>query len=319
MPSHSSISSSRQLPAALLVAFLATLALEISLSFYMPPRYFSHEVDVILGLVENPDSPVRKAWNEGGEVLILGDSVGRLLVRYFALDSRQVVKLTSNGVVETAGQYFIFKRYLDRLKSGELPKAVVYFAALHPGSYKLEGNFVENYIQRCFIEWYEIADLFLEKKDLVFSLKMLAFKLLPSYRYRTHIQKMFDGLIEVQSFTISSAPGADNQGEKVSRQEGEEAADLDKNELKFLKTYIEKLVTLAEKNGMSVFFVQAPISDAVYKRNRKKTDTTIQYLRNLEKKFSSFQFVSPSDFVLNRDYFVKEPNSSDKGRGKVCG
>jgi hypothetical protein len=101
----------------------------------------------------------------------------------------KIANLACNQATETAGQYFFLKRYL---KKNRMPRAVI-SCDRTPLDGNLRQNLTENYIQRCFTHWSEIIELALIKRDPEFTVKMIAYKMLSTYTYRLHLQKIILG------------------------------------------------------------------------------------------------------------------------------
>ena len=153
--------------------------------FFVQPllqdRFVSHEVDWTLKRIRTTrfDAPV----------VVLGDSVAHGVFLDWHDRPDTMAMLACSAATETAGQYFLLQRYL---KANRPPGAVVCSDGM-PFFGNLENRLTENYIQRCFTHWSEIADLLAVKKDPVFTVKMVAYKLLPTLRYRLHLQQAIAG------------------------------------------------------------------------------------------------------------------------------
>ena len=148
MPSTSSIFSSKWLRCGALWAALVIAAVEGLQAHRLPQRYLSHEVEFLLR--EMPH------WGSGADRVILGDSVGLQLALGIEAQHRgEFTPLASNQTIEMAGQYFLLRRYLEARPA---PRAV-FLLMDDPLNGDLNSPYVENYIQRCFLRWSEIASL----------------------------------------------------------------------------------------------------------------------------------------------------------------
>jgi len=177
---------------------LVIAATEALLCRFLPGRYFNHEVDHILYDVEHV------AYN--ATVLVIGDSVGNGIFDSWRNDSGRnevdpLAVLTCNQAIEMPGQYYLVRRYL---RKHPRPGAVL-FCGIDPRSGNLEQALTENYFQRCFTRWVEIGECFGATGNPVFAGKMLLYKLLPSFKYRVHLQRRLIGIGDPE---ILANPGA---------------------------------------------------------------------------------------------------------------
>ena len=178
MRNRSSIFSSRILGSALVWTVLAAALIEAWAGRALPPRFYNHEVDQLLELLDRGTGP-------DADMVFLGDSVGRQVSRALALQEPDFfLPLASNGGIETAGQYFMLRRYLAHHPA---PKRVV-LMMLNPVEGLLDGKYTENYFQRGFLHWSEIADAALLRRSLPFTLTMVGYKLSPVFRHRIGLQ-----------------------------------------------------------------------------------------------------------------------------------
>ncbi len=167
---------------------VCAVSVETAARSCLSPRFFSHEMDELLWKLEHEscDKPV----------VMLGDSVGRqisLAMRgrgdtYFA-------PLATSAAVETAGQYFVFLRYLEHNRK---PDRVILFMR-NPLDGDLRKVCTENYVQRCFTRWREIGSLTWQARDPAFGLRMLSYRL-ASAKYRLHLQRTIPFLPVKDSF-----------------------------------------------------------------------------------------------------------------------
>lgn len=184
------MNSLRTIPAAIFTqlrsnALWLTLAgivtIELLAHPYLFNNFFSHEVDKLLHTLETKkfDAPI----------ITIGDSVGHGIFSGWGFARGNIANLACNQATETAGQYFFLKRYLEK---NRMPRAVI-SCDRTPLDGNLRQNLTENYIQRCFTHWSEIIELALIKRDPEFTVKMIAYKMLSTYTYRLHLQKIILG------------------------------------------------------------------------------------------------------------------------------
>ena len=179
MRSRSSIFSSRVFGSALVWTVLAVALIEWRAQRALPETHAYHEVDLMLRYLDHGQVP-------DARTLVLGDSVGRQ-ISHALLEKMDggAVTLASNAALETPGQYYVLRRYLE---GHPAPKRVILIMG-GPVDGRLEGAFTENYVQRAFLRWREIAELSLAKRSMSFGLVMAGYKLFPSFRYRLSLQR----------------------------------------------------------------------------------------------------------------------------------
>lgn len=182
MPSRLYTFSSRLLNSAAFWTLAAVLCIETQCWKHFPSRFFSHEVDRLMYDLAN--------CTYDAETIVLGDSVGRQISRFWA-DSKQkdFLSLATNGALQMAGQYYIFLRYLERNR----PPGAVVLLKHHPLHGDLNRPATENYVQRSFTRWHEIAGMTWLTGSPGFGLRTLSYRLATA-KYRLHLQKMVPGL-----------------------------------------------------------------------------------------------------------------------------
>ncbi len=94
------------------------------------------------------------------------------------------MSLASNASIETIGQYFVLRRYLERYPK---PKQVL-LMIFNPVDGVLDGIYTENYFQRCFLRWREIAEVARHRASIPFTLTMVGYKLSPVFQHRIALQ-----------------------------------------------------------------------------------------------------------------------------------
>lgn len=140
-----------------------------------------HQVDRLCERIE------RDRFN--APVVVLGDSVAEGAFREREVDMTRFAILPSNQAIEATGQLFVLRRYLRHNRAPER----LLLMALDPTRGKLGQRYTENYVQRVFTRWDEIAYMARWKRDPAFVLKCVSYKLIPSFRYRLHLQKSLFG------------------------------------------------------------------------------------------------------------------------------
>jgi hypothetical protein len=178
MRNRLSIFSSRLFGSALIWTVLAIALIEWRAGRVLPARYPSHGVDQMLYDLDHGRIP-------SGDTVCLGDSVGLQVARALLRQTPEsFVSLASNGGIEMSGQYHVFRRYLA---GHPAPKRVI-LMMLNPIHGQLRGRFTENYVQRGFLHWREIAELTRARRSLSFGLVMVAYKLSPVFCHRLRLQ-----------------------------------------------------------------------------------------------------------------------------------
>ena len=179
MPSRSSIFSSRILGSALIWTVLSIILIEWLAQRALPAQHPSHEVDRLLFDLDHGRVP-------DGDTIFLGDSVGRQIAHALLRQSKgSFVPLASNAAIETPGQYYVLQRYLEHHPA---PRRVILMMG-NPVEGQLHGNYTENYVQRGFLRWREMAELAWARKSLPFGLVMAGYRISPVFRYRLSLQK----------------------------------------------------------------------------------------------------------------------------------
>ncbi len=178
MRSRLSIFSSRLFSSALIWAVLAAVLIEWRAHHALPANHSNHEVDTMLYYLDQGQFPE-------GDTVFLGDSVGRQVARaLLQKDPDTFVPLASNASIETIGQYFVLRRYLELYPA---PKQVL-LMLVNPVEGILFGKYTENYFQRGFLRWREIAEVAWYRRSLPFTLTMVGYKLSPVFQHRIALQ-----------------------------------------------------------------------------------------------------------------------------------
>ncbi len=290
-----------KVPGALLLALIAVIAVENKLQSKLPGAASYHEVDELLYHLQ--------AKKIDAAYMLLGDSVGRqLFMNTPHLQGPKFAMLATNQAITMTGQYFIARRYLSR---NEVPRAVVLYTTnnFHSG---LDSALSDNYIQRTFTDFSEILEVFRLKRDPVFTAKTLAYRLLPSFKYRLYLQKQWVGYANAESYTgIAYA----------DRGKGEADYSL----LKVLKFNIQEknipqqhfisLLAVAHDLHIPLFF----LSPAINEHGKYGMVLHKQYSNLCERLFPDLQKIYPHFYygkqarLLSREYFVDGSHFNEVG------
>lgn len=293
MRSRSSTSNSRRFPAAALAALAIIAAIETRQAGPLESGCANHEVDAVLRQIGRDRFDAR--------VLVIGDSVGGQLAESLGLraDGRYAV-LTTNQAIETIGQYFLVKRYLETQTP---PDLVLYLSACPLGD-RLNQVYTENFFQRCFTRAEEIAGASSYLLNPSFTLKMLAYKWLPSYRYRLHLQREWLGEAGAPPYTgLADKERAlrrlwDSPLRKVAF-----AVDQLTGRAPVNVSYFERLIRLLEDRGIRLLHVQAPVSDTRARTRRFRSDHRAGLLRSMDERHPLFETVAPDPWILDDSFF----------------
>ena len=179
----------KKIPFAMLLAFLAVITIEIMQQAKLPAVASYHEVDDLLYQLQEDRFQA--------DYVLLGNSVGRQLFKNTPyLQNEKFIMMATNQAVTMTGQYFIAKRYLQHNK---IPRAFILLT--YPYFGQLDQYLADNYIQRTFTNLSEIFEILHLKKDLVFTAKTFAYRLLPSFKYRLFLQKQLVNYTNAESYT----------------------------------------------------------------------------------------------------------------------
>lgn len=153
-----------------------------------PGKFFNHEVDHLLYRLDSGTYPA--------DYLLIGDSVGLQLFRQFERD-RHFKLFASNQAIEMTGQYFLVQRYLEQNPE---PKAVI-FASRPFQNNNLIQVYTENFVFRTFTRPHEILEIFRIKRNPAIFCKMVAYALLPSFKYRLKLQSKLVNFTNADVYT----------------------------------------------------------------------------------------------------------------------
>ena len=264
MRNRSSISSSRFLRSGLLWTVVAVIALEAWLGRALPPRYFRHEVDELLHALDHRSYSAR--------VLSLGNSVGRQLDMGIAkVEPGFLEPMASNGSLETTGQYLLLRRYLER---NPAPEVLVLWLD-NPFAGSLDLIYTENYIKRCFLRWREIGLLGAWKGSPSFTAGMIAYKLLPSFRYRMDLQQ------EIPFLDVTRVHLDLQNAQRAQTGIGKPTSAFARTWQRWLHgdqslsaVAFERLLALCQARGIQVYLVPVPMPRKEFERREKKLGRT---------------------------------------------
>ena len=271
---------------AAIPALAVIMVIELSLQPLLVKTFFSHEVDQTLFYLDQP--------GKNQPVVAIGDSVGHGIFNGWKM---AIAPLACNQATEMTGQYFFLKRFMAANK----PPGAVINCELSPLQGNLQQRLTENYVQRCFNRWNEIYQLLLVKKNPVFTAKMVAYKLLATYTYRLHLQKVLTGFSNSGIYTGLAAnkpPARSRHGvvwllKKANLRMRRETISL---------YFFKKILTELEKIQVPLYYLPPPVrmdnSDAA-----QAVDNTLAQLAELKKQFSNLQILTDCQQQLPKKYF----------------
>jgi hypothetical protein len=272
------------------------MVIELSLHPLLVKNFFSHEVDQTLFYLN--------LGPHNQPVVALGDSVGHGIFSNWRME---IAPLACNQATEMAGQYFFLRRFLA---GNKIPGAVI-----NCGIVPLQGNLkqrlTENYVQRTFTRWNEIYELLLVKKDPVFTTKMVAYKLLTTYTYRLHLQKLLTGFTNSGIYTGLSAqkpPARSRYGlVRLLRK-----ANLRMRKETISLYFFKKMLTELERLQVPLYYLPPPVrvnnSDADH-----AVQNTLVQLAELEKQFSNLRILTSSRQKMAVRYFHDNVHLNKEG------
>ncbi|MGE5280107.1 MAG: hypothetical protein ACM3L6_05120 [Deltaproteobacteria bacterium] len=290
----SSSKSCRFLAAVLLAAVAAT---EFTFSRVLPSSCYTHEVDKAL----------YEIGREAGEadIVFIGDSVGGQMIDLavtHGYGNGRWRNLATNQVIEMPGHYFVLRRYLARC--AKKPRAVV-FVGTAPESVNLDQYSDENYVQRCFLRWEEIAAL-TRAKGLRFGLVMAVHKFFPSYRYRNALQSKMLGFSNAEISTAASqASKAASGGPELYKIEGS-----------LYDEYLHKLLDMLAREGIDFYYIFPPVSRSVWLEHASRYKALVSFLDSLRPAYPNFRYTGELR-VYPDSYFYNDKLHILRGAKKV--
>ncbi len=285
----------------LLWTVVAIACIEFVLSRTLPGHYFRHEVDELL-------HEVRTKTFSAPNVSV-GNSVGRQLDRGInRIEPGFLTPLASNGSLESTGQYLLFRRYLDR---NPMPKNLIVWLD-NPFAGNLHLIYTENYIQRCFLMWREIALICWWKGSPTFAANMLAYKFLPSYRYRMEIQAELPFLdtkrvhLDIQNTAFMTTGLFKPESWFVKWWQRRLHGDRSLSYVAF-----ERLLKLCQEHNVGVYYIPTPLreSDAQARGPRQGRTKVIAQLEELQARYPVLHFLPeareyPEDWFPDKAHFA---------------
>ncbi len=294
MRNTSSIFNSKTLPLAFFLTLLAIIVFETVPYRFWSQRLFHHEVDQLLYEIEH------KKYD--ADIVLIGDSVGRQITTKLLSDQAMAARfpgmtfsnLTTNQAIEITGQYYLIQRYLKRNKK---PTAIL-FIGLNPLGQNLDQIFTENFVKRCFTNFHEIAEIALHK-GIGFAFDMFMYKFFPSYRYRLRLQN------KILRFHNNAYTGQE-WALQANSEEKNESSPAAFSTSALSNIYFVRLVDLLSREGISFYFLPAPLKKSTYEHeNAKKRITFMKdFFHALEKTYPNFHFIDeievyPDTFFLD--------------------
>jgi len=217
----------------------------------LPSRFFSHEVDMLLY-----DLQTR---NYDAETLVLGDSVARQIALYLAAEGEaDFLQLTTNGALQMAGQYYILQRYLERNRA---PENVILLKH-RPLHGNLNRPATENYVQRCFTRWHEIAEMTRYTGSPAFGLRALSYRMATA-KYRLHLQELVPWL---PAHAVVDDPERLNEpadGENPMRLPVRMLSPGQR--ISVSERYFLKMIDLCSRNNIRLGYLPCPMPDEQWK------------------------------------------------------
>lgn len=253
-----SICNSNSTSTAFFITLFLIFGVEFFLAAVLPGKYFSHEVDKILYQIK------REPYN--GKYVLLGDSVGRQVMAAYGND-KKFAMLATNAAIEMTGQYFLVKRYL---KNNPSPQGVIFAGNPTHIARNLEQTYTENYVLRTFTNFDEIAEMFMAKKNPVQTAQSLVYKILPSFKYRLHLQRILLGMSNADIYT-----GVGRNIGSISKTHHSLGDIIKKYQGKNVSLYhFRKLIKFLTSRGIHFYYIPTPIkeggtSKSLTKKNRE--------------------------------------------------
>jgi len=277
----------RKIPFAVLLALIIIVGIETRYGIELPATASYHEVDKLLYHLQTEK-------NGQADYIVLGDSVGRQIsTKAPYLQNNKYAVMATNQAITMTGQYFIAQRYLHYNKA---PRGIILLTASTFGD--LDRDLSDNYIQRTFTDFSEILEIFLLKRDPVFTAKMLAYRWLPSFKYRLSLQKRWAGYTNAESLT--GVP-------YNNKNSGASGYSL----LRLMKPYLEKeniprhhftaLLKLLNERHIPLFFLVPAINDSDPELYREHENLSRKLFPELQKRYPNFHY-EDVHFLQSRYY-----------------
>ena len=280
------------------IAVFSIVAIEVLLGPYVK-SFESHEVDATLRELE------KKEWYRN--VVLLGDSVGRGIFADWKITGGSIARLACNQATETAGQYFFLQRYLE---NNRMPGAVI-ICDRTPGSGDLDQLLTENYIQRCFTRWREILGLFRAKLDPVFTVKMVAYKLLATFKNRLHLQRLLVGFTNSDVYS-GIAPDGGTVRAGYGLFGGASDAIRAVRDEPVSRYYLRRMLADLERMGVPVHYLPPPTMNTEGGSHRM-VEESLAIFRDLGRQFSGLHVAEDTYIRLPKNHFSDEVHLNGAG------
>lgn len=293
MPRILSIFSSKRFPAACFLAVFCIVVGESVGYFVLQKRSFNHEVDEILYQINS--------HTFDADYLLLGDSVGRQLLEQFSEDPRYAW-LASNQAVETTGQFFIIRRYLEKNQDLE----GVIFVGLPFQDKNLEQQYTENFVYRPFTRFDEIWSIFKVKHNPALVLKMLVYKYLQSFKYRLRLQDKIAGFTNSDIYTgVDSAARISSPGNySLLALLQEQFSEKESSWIHFIS-----LLDYLDQHQIDFYYIPAPVeklgakeTSPIYIQHQLLVDKRFPLLKKRYPRFHYLTNLVEHDKSLFRDH-----------------
>jgi hypothetical protein len=251
---------------------------EAAARFFLPGRVSAHEVDDLLHQIET--------HRFDADVVVVGDSVARQLFFSYRDDPR-IAMLAANQAIEAVGYDYVLERYL---RANSQPRAIVVMESLFLHR-NLEQRYTENYVQRCFTHWNEIAELAWSRRSPTFGLKMAVYSLSTIAAFRLPLQKRLVGFANLDPYSgqpraaKEQTPGTDYG---LFRRLHEYI--LSKRKRSISDEYFERLLREAQARGIRVILLPRPLSESAHARIDRDLQGQDSRLRDLQLQYSRFQY-----------------------------
>jgi hypothetical protein len=203
--------------------------------------------------------------------------------------------LATNQAIEMTGHFYLLRRYLQH--AAEPPRAIV-FLGHPPLGRNLDQVWTENYVQRSFLDWNEIAEIAAVKRNLVFTSKMIAYRLLATFRARRYLQI---ALTQSTNMAVDTRPPDYN-----AHQSRHGLMDLLGSWIASFRTkdisdhYFDRLLALGDRIGADIYYIPAPQSEARDVAARARSN---EYFEALARRTPNFHYVADLYRVYPEEHF----------------
>lgn len=273
-------------------AVVVILSIELLAEPLLSTKYVSHEVDWTIRAL--------KVQRQNQNVVVIGDSVGHGIFGGWESPEGRVANLACNQATETAGQFFFLRRFVE---NNTIPGAVI-SCDRTPFSGNLQQDLTENYVQRVFTNWNEIFDLFVVKKDPVFTLKMIAYKFFASYKYRLHLQKELVGFTNTPIYTGVANTGTHSSSTKsivtiLSRK-------FDYLRPESISAYfLQRMIRYTEHLNIPIYYIPPPPLDSS-KEAQDLISFSLQQFKTVEGQHESVHVLSDLEVQYQGSYYYSD-------------